>query len=203
MNRPIEIDLFEALMCTSRKMKHQMFAGGPGGFGPRGPMPPHGPGMGPGGCGPRGPMPPRGPGMGPEGFGPHGPEGCRPHGPGMGPGPHHGPLGRGPLSRERVLTALLAAEDGLRQKALAEQLRVNPSSMSEFIDRLESDGYIVRTVDPADKRATLITLTEKGQARACELEDEHAERITPLFAALTDDEKAQLLALLNKIAGAE
>ena len=195
MNRPIEMELFEALMRTSRKVKHQMFGcgpRGPEGFGPRRPMPPHGPGMGPEGChrgpegfGPRGPMPP------------HGPEGCHHH------GPHHGPHGRGPLSRERVLTALLAAEDGLRQKALAEQLRVNPSSMSEFIDRLESDGYIVRTVDPTDKRATIITLTEKGQARACEVEDERAENITPIFAALTEDEKAQLLALLNKLIAEE
>ena len=160
MDRPIENELFEALMRASRTVKHRAFACGR-----------H---HGPGGCGHHGPH-------GPEGFG------------------HRGPHGRAPLSRERVLTALLSAEDGLRQKALAEQLKVNPSSMSEFIDRLESDGYIIRTVDPADKRATLITLTEKGQARACEVEDERAEFVAPLFASLTEDEKAQLLALLGKI----
>ena len=160
MDRPIENELFEALMRASRTVKHRAFACGR-----------H---HGPGGCGHHGPH-------GPEGFG------------------HRGPHGRAPLSRERVLTALLSAEDGLRQKALAEQLKVNPSSMSEFIDRLESDGYIIRTVDPADKRATLITLTEKGQARTCEVEDERAEFVAPLFASLTEDEKAQLLALLGKI----
>ncbi len=147
----------------------------------------------------------------PEGHGPegerkgHGPGGCEEregHGP-EGERKGHGPEGerRGPkpLSRERILSVLLKQEGGVRQKVLAEKLHVNPSSISEFVDLLEGGGYITREVDPSDKRATLISLTEKGRARAYELEDEKKDRYTKLFEVLTEDEKQELLKLLEKL----
>lgn len=121
-----------------------------------------------------------------------------PHEPRASRGPHRPPI----LSRERILTVLLEYEEGLRQKQLIERLLVNASSMSEFITRLEDNGYIERSVDPKDKRATLITLTEKGRARANELQDERSDTLKKYFAVLTDDEKTQLLCLLNKMTNA-
>ena len=164
-------------------------------------MPPQGPG--PEGFGPR----MHGPGMMGPGHGPMGPGRCG--GPGHGPMGPGGPMGHGPgrgrrfLSRERVLEVLLAHEEGVRQKTIAEELKVNPSSMSEFIDRLEADGYIDRNVDPADKRATLIRLTEKGKARAFELQDERTEKLRELFGALSEEEKEELLKILEKLVGGE
>lgn len=130
----------------------------------------------------------------------------RPHG-------HRSPV----LSRERILIFLLDHETaqaeekttsentpahaapGLRQKQLTEIMRVNASSMSEFIGHLESDGYVERNVDPSDKRATLISLTEKGRARACELQDERKEKMDRLFSPLTEEEKKELFRLLDKL----
>ena len=80
-----------------------------------------------------------------------------------------------------------------------EQLGINPSSVSEMISKLESDGYVKRTVDPDDKRATLVTLTELGEARTAELADEKKEMFKGVFDNLTDDEKEQLMALLEKL----
>ncbi len=97
------------------------------------------------------------------------------------------------------MQALLDYEDGARQKELAETMRVNPSSMSELIDKLQTEGYIERTVDPEDRRATRISLTELGKARAYEISDEREERIRPLFANLTEDEKQELLRLIRKL----
>lgn len=119
---------------------------------------------------------------------PRRPEHCRKRG--------HGPR---MLPRERILLILAGApEDGIHQKDIAEQIRINPSSLSEAIDKLESDGYVVRDVDPEDRRSTKIRLTEKGSARACEVEDMHKERMEKLFANLTDEEQDQLLTLLDK-----
>jgi DNA-binding MarR family transcriptional regulator len=151
-----------------------------------------------------------GPGKGPErgGFGP----GCAPErggfGPGFGPGRGgFGPgKGHGPkpaFARERLLRVLASFEGGAKQKELIEEMKVNPSSMSEMISKLEHDGYVKRTVDPADKRATLITLTELGEARAAELTDERNERFSGLFSKLTPEEKEQLLALLEKLTAEE
>ena len=106
--------------------------------------------------------------------------------------------------RERILAEILdAGEQGIHQKELAERRGVNPSSMSELIDKLEADRYIERTVDPADKRATLITLTEKGKARAWEVMDERAAYAENIFRSLTEDEKKTLLDLLDKITAEE
>ena len=87
----------------------------------------------------------RGPGFGGPGF--HG-EHFRHPGPpepphsemrGLGRGPlHEGPPDRkGPLGRERVLRIILEHEDGIRQKQIAKELGINPSSMSELIYKLE------------------------------------------------------------------
>ena len=107
------------------------------------------------------------------------------------------------FAQRRLLSILLNYEDGVRQKALGEEMRINPSSVSELISKLEFEGYVVRTVDPEDKRATLITLTEVGRARAYELEDERNERFARPFANLSDEEKKQLLELLEKLAPAK
>lgn len=145
-------------------------------------------------------------GHGPEGEHGHGPEGEHGHGPegrGHGPKRGHGPGGGKPhpaFGRERLLSVIGSYEGGVRQKTLTEELRVNPSSVSELISKLESDGYVRRSVDPADKRATLISLTELGEARNAEVQDERNERLEAAFCALTEDEKEQLIALLDKLA---
>jgi len=154
---------------------------------------------------------------GPHGPGPFRPEGVPPHPenpecferpcrpghkghPGNPDCPKHGPRGRRPpMSRERILRVLTDYEGGVRQKALAETLHVGAPAMSEFIDKLEADGYIVREVDPSDKRATLISLTELGKARACEVQDEYDEHLGKLFANLSDEEKDELIKLLDKL----
>lgn len=124
------------------------------------------------------------------------------------PGPPHGPchVPEPPerrtapsFARERVLLIIGAYEEGVRQKTLTEELKINPSSVSELISKLESDGYVRRSVDPSDKRATLIHLTELGEARNAELCDERNERYHAVFATLSHEEKVQLLALLEKI----
>ena len=160
---------------------------------------PHGPEAGPGRCGHGGHGRPDGmQGHGPSMKGPG--EGCGHHGPGM-HGHAHGPSPEKmrAFAQARLLSLLLYYEDGVRQKVLAEEMRINPSSTSELISKLEAEGYAVRTVDPNDKRATLIKLTEVGRARAYELEDERAERFSRFFTNLTEKEKEQLLKLLEKI----
>lgn len=89
--------------------------------------------------------------------------------------------------------------DGVRQKTISEKAEINQSSVSELITKLEGDGYVQRRVDPTDKRATLLFLTELGQARAAEVEDEHSAMFEGLFCALNDEEKATLSHLLDKL----
>ena len=149
---------------------------------------------------------------GPGDHGPHGPH--MPHDPHGPRGPHRGPhFPDGPvaenmpymrrprhgLSRERILEILLGHEEGMRQKEIGEALGINPSAISEMISRLTEEGYLKRTVDPEDRRATRVTLTELGYARACEVADERSQRLGTLFQNLTRQEREELLRLLQKI----
>ena len=133
------------------------------------------------------------------GMGPH----AVPHGPGMMPPPmmehcgqHRGPV----MPREMLLLAVLEnGENGIRQKDLADRIGINASSLSEQIDRLETDRYLERRENPEDKRSTLIVLTEKGKARAWEVQDERRKTAEQFCARLTDAEKDTLIGLLDKL----
>jgi DNA-binding MarR family transcriptional regulator len=53
--------------------------------------------------------------------------------------------------------------DGSRLTDLARRANMSPQAMGELVDELEDMGYVVRRPDPTDRRAKLITLTQKGQ----------------------------------------
>ena len=113
------------------------------------------------------------------------------------------PHGFGPkrpgLAREHMLVIINEYPDGIRQKELAEQAGINASSTSEVVTKLEDDGYLVRTIDPNDKRATVLKLTEMGKVRASEIRSERDLFLDDYFGKLTDDEKQALSDLLDKL----
>jgi DNA-binding MarR family transcriptional regulator len=53
--------------------------------------------------------------------------------------------------------------DGSRATELAEQAHATKQAMSYLVNYLENHGYIERAVDPADGRARIIQLTERGR----------------------------------------
>ena len=57
----------------------------------------------------------------------------------------------------------LAFEDGLRLADLAERAGVTPQSMGQWVDELETLGYVERRPDSLDRRAKRIHLTRKGK----------------------------------------
>jgi DNA-binding MarR family transcriptional regulator len=60
----------------------------------------------------------------------------------------------------------LLAWGPMRPTALSEVLATGASHVSKIVRRLEADGWVQRTTDPSDGRATLISLTEAGEAAA-------------------------------------
>ena len=112
-------------------------------------------------------------------------------------------MNRQGLMRENLLTIIADNPTGIRAKKIAEKAGINQSSVSESLSKLEDDGYIKRTVDPTDKRATLIFLTDLGEARANEIKDQQQKMFGHLFDNLTASEKEELSRLLDKIIGGE
>lgn len=54
-------------------------------------------------------------------------------------------------------------EDGMRLTRLAELAGITKQSAGEIVDDLAKRGYVERAPDPADKRAKLICLTDRGR----------------------------------------
>jgi len=90
------------------------------------------------------------------------------------------------------------AEEGSRVTELAARARITKQSASVLVEQLERAGYVFRVRDPADARAKLVILAERGRAvqrvarraeRAVEREwTMHlgAARMTALRAALAE-----------------
>lgn len=102
----------------------------------------------------------------------------------------------GKSSQNRILH-ILSKSEGMTQRELTEQLGIQPGSASEIIKKLESAGLITRQSNSEDRRTVDITLTDAGKAQA-EVSSSHHANHTP-FESLTDDDKQQLLILLEKV----
>ena len=47
---------------------------------------------------------------------------------------------------------------------VGERLQVHPASVTNAVQRLELDGFVKRSTNPADARSVLVTITAKGRA---------------------------------------
>jgi DNA-binding MarR family transcriptional regulator len=54
--------------------------------------------------------------------------------------------------------------DGIQVGELARRARVRKQSMAQSVELLAASGYVSRRPDPADRRASLVFLTDKGRA---------------------------------------
>jgi DNA-binding MarR family transcriptional regulator len=95
----------------------------------------------------------------------------------------------------------VSEEEGRSQQSLGELLRIPASRMVGIIDGLEGHGLIERRPDPADRRVRALYVTDAGRemlGRAMGLAMQHEGS---LATSLSPEERAQLIALLQKVAG--
>jgi DNA-binding MarR family transcriptional regulator len=83
--------------------------------------------------------------------------------------------------------------------ALAKRSELSSGAMTNRIDRLEEAGLVKRVPDPDDRRGVLVELTEEGRRRWEDSVSAQAAKESLIAAALTDDEKQQLNALLRRL----
>ncbi|MET3370500.1 MarR family winged helix-turn-helix transcriptional regulator [Arthrobacter sp. M2012083] len=102
--------------------------------------------------------------------------------------------------RERSFSVLTLACSGLEptQRELADFLSLDPSQVVSLVDDLEHRGLVKRAQGKQDRRAKIIVSTAEGRrihnkARAALEVCEQTQ-----LAALSEDENAQLRALLKK-----
>jgi DNA-binding MarR family transcriptional regulator len=116
----------------------------------------------------------------------------------------------------RVLAALAAAgfdditvaqgriaarigRDGTRLTDLAEQALVTKQTAGHLVDQLERAGYVRRAPDPADGRARLVQMAERGVAAVEVARRAEIEVEAEWTAHLGEEATAQLRAALEKL----
>ncbi len=105
------------------------------------------------------------------------------------------PFGLTP-SRERALRVIAHADEPLRMVRLAERLGVVPRSVTPIVDALEEAGLVRRAVDPANRRSTLLLLTDAGRDLLDDMKQARHAVSEELFAVLTPEQRATLHDLL-------
>jgi DNA-binding MarR family transcriptional regulator len=89
--------------------------------------------------------------------------------------------------------------DGVSQRRLADEMGLTPGTVSVRVDRLVADGLVARSPDPADKRGSLVSLTDRGRELFETVVPTHLANEARLLGSLTSAEQATLAGLLRKL----
>ncbi len=109
------------------------------------------------------------------------------------------PLGLTP-AQERALRVITRSEEPPRMAEIADRLGIVPRSLTTVIDSLEAAGLVRREIDPRNRRAILLHLTERGTAVRDDLRQARRRAAEDLFAPLSAPGRnalGELLAVLD------
>ncbi|NEA59646.1 MarR family transcriptional regulator [Streptomyces sp. SID13666] len=100
-----------------------------------------------------------------------------------------------PMAQVELLQ-VLAEHSPARVSDLAARQRLATSTVSGLIGQMITTGLVARDVDPADRRASVVTLTDAGHAQLTAWADAHERRLDTALAALDDTDRAAVRAAL-------
>ncbi|MFA4824903.1 MAG: MarR family transcriptional regulator [Methanoregula sp.] len=95
---------------------------------------------------------------------------------------------------------LLYKEQNIMQETLVRHYHLDKGTIARAVRKLEDAGYIRRIVDPDNRRAVRLFLTEKGERVAPVLQDINREWEEQVCAGLSRDEKETLNSLMRTVA---
>jgi DNA-binding MarR family transcriptional regulator len=106
------------------------------------------------------------------------------------------PIGLTP-AQERALRVIARGEEPPRMTEIADRLGIVPRSLTTVVDALEEAGLVRREVDPRNRRAILLHLTDRGVAVRDDLREARRRATEELFAPLSADQRKNLIDLLT------
>jgi DNA-binding MarR family transcriptional regulator len=93
---------------------------------------------------------------------------------------------------------LLSRRNDRPMKELAARLRVDPSTATRAVQRLESDGLVERYPSPEDGRVVLVRITEEGARRHDAVAARRSTAMMHILSEFEPGERAQLADLLDR-----
>ena len=113
---------------------------------------------------------------------------------------------RSRLPESRVDPAMMlvlhhvVARGASRVSELAVSMGLDASTASRHVRQLEDGGYLARTRDPGDRRASRVRLTPKGRSALTRAMRARAAVLDRAVADWPDDDRATLATLMTRLA---
>jgi len=99
---------------------------------------------------------------------------------------------------EALVLLYFSRKGALPMRVMGERLQLHPTSVTNIVDRLETDGLVRRTPHPTDRRTTLVEITDAGLQRR-ESATAAVVEVNLGLKGLTDRQTEQLTDLLTKV----
>ncbi|MEH2513219.1 MarR family transcriptional regulator for hemolysin [Nitrobacteraceae bacterium AZCC 1564] len=87
----------------------------------------------------------------------------------------------------------------VRQGELAEEIGIEGPSLVRIIDLLAAEGLVERQEDPSDRRAKMLQITPRGEAKVDEIQKVLRKVRTELYRGISVDELAITFDVLRRI----
>jgi len=97
------------------------------------------------------------------------------------------------------LLALVAEEEGIAQTRLQQRLAIEGATLTQLLQRLEREGWVVRTCDRADRRRQRVWLTDRGRELLPRIAEEVERHRHEMQRGFTIEELALLSEMLRRI----
>jgi DNA-binding MarR family transcriptional regulator len=105
------------------------------------------------------------------------------------------------LQGYKLMRALENSDLSMRE--ISEALHISPRTVTDMIDGLEARGLVTRRAHEADRRVTLVHLTESGRAQVATASAGAERNARAAVAGLTEAEQRTLHRLLDRVAPAD
>ena len=110
-------------------------------------------------------------------------------------------LARHGLNQARLIVLVLldnSANGSMRSSELAKHASVSRATITGLLDTLEKAGFVERTDDVRDRRASCVNITPKGHELLHKVQPLLVRWTEGILSALSAREQSQLVALLRK-----
>jgi DNA-binding MarR family transcriptional regulator len=93
----------------------------------------------------------------------------------------------------------LSRHGTMRLSELSGRLQIAPRTSTEVVDALQARNLVERRADPADRRATLVAVTEHGSAVLAEIRATRGAEAGRLFGQLSSADRSELARILSQL----
>jgi DNA-binding MarR family transcriptional regulator len=97
-----------------------------------------------------------------------------------------------------LILSWLAMREPTRASEISEHFGIDKGAISRQVQHLLELGLVDRTPDPADGRATLLSVSESARARLGDVQDASRRWLDQKLGDLPDDDLAQFVVLLGR-----